>query len=222
MNLSGNPLDWAFAFGGGVLVSFTPCVFPLLPVSLSYIGARAAGSRRRGFTLSFSYVSGVAATYAVLGLIASLSGRLFGAIAAHPATTIAAGSIIAAMGLAMLGGLDFSVSRFLRLPQQKRSGHLGSLLFGMVSGLMVGPCTAPALGSILVYLATKKNVLYGTVLLLSFAYGLGTTLLLAGTFGSALVRLPRPGQWLVYTQRFCALVLVGMGLFFVYTGIRRI
>jgi len=92
MNLLGNPLDYLLVFGAGALVSFSPCVYPLLPVSIGIIGAKS-GSKLKGFLSSLVYVSGIAITYSVLGLIASLTGMLFGKISTHPVTNIVVGLI---------------------------------------------------------------------------------------------------------------------------------
>ena len=103
MTLSGNPLDYLWVFLGGVLTSFTPCVYPLIPVSAAYIGTREGVSRAKGFTLSLTYVSGIALTYSCLGLLASLSGLLFGRVSSHPITYIVVGIVIIIFGLSMFG-----------------------------------------------------------------------------------------------------------------------
>ena len=87
---------------------------------------------------------------------------------------------------------------------------------------MASPCLTPVLGSILVYLAATKNVFYGASLLFVFAYGMGFVLILAGTFSAVLTNLPRSGKWLAYVKKTCALLLLGMGLYFVFAGIKEI
>lgn len=221
MNLLENPVDYLKAFLGGVGISFTPCVYPLIPVVIGYIGIKAGTSRFRGFSLSLTYVSGVAVTYSILGLIASLTGRLFGTISAHPLTYILAGAVVILFGLSMLELFNLPTPKLIRLTAFKEKNYLSTFLLGLSSGLIIGPCTAPALGAILVYLATKKNVLYGMTVLFSFAYGMGLTLILAGTFGSILINLPKSGKWLVYIKRLGAIILIGIGAFFIFTGIRR-
>ena len=87
--------------------------------------------------------------------------------------------------------------------------------------MLVSPCVTPVLGTILVYLTTKKNILYGMTLLLSFAYGMGLILILLGTFSAVLLSLPKSGKWMVYIKNFAAFVLIGMGIFLVFNGVRR-
>lgn len=221
MNLSGNSLDYLAAFFGGILISFTPCVYPLIPVSVTYIGAKSAGSKLKGFTLSLVYVTGVAVTYSILGLFASLTGKIFGAITSHPLAYIIAGAIIIAFGLSLSGLFFISLPRQVKLPQFKKQNYFSVFILGLFSGLIVGPCTTPVLGAILIYLTTKKNIFYGATLLFSFAYGMGLLLIMLGTFSSALSGLPKSGKWLKYIEKIGAFILITIGVYFIYAGIRR-
>lgn len=222
MQLAYNPTDYILAFSGGLLMSFTPCVYPLLPVSASYIGLGSAGNKLKAFLLSLAYVSGIAVTYSVLGIIASVSGTIFGRVATYPVTRIIVGLTIVFFGLSMLEVFNISLPLMHKRSPLKKHGVLSVFLFGLGSALMISPCVTPALGSILAYLATKQNIFYGATLLLSFAYGMGFTLVLAGTFSSILLSLPKSGKWLVYIRRIYAVVLLGMGIYFIVSGIRRI
>lgn len=213
MNLQGNFLDYLLVFGGGVLISFSPCVYPLLPVSIGYIGSRSPDSRIKGFILSLVYVCGIAVTYSVLGLIAALTGRLFGRIATHPISHLVVGIVFIIFGFSLLELFN------LRLPQVsvKKSGKKGFVavfVFGLISGFAVGPCVAPALGAILVYIASKENVLYGASLLFVFAFGMGFLLILAGTFSGFLLSLPKPGKWLALMEKIAGIILIIGGVYF--------
>ncbi len=202
-------------------MSFTPCVYPLIPVVIGYIGIKAGTTKFKGFSLSLAYVTGVAVTYSLLGLFASLTGRLFGQISSAALTYIFVGLVIIAFGLSMLELFSLPLPRLIKLPALKEKNYFSTFLLGLSSGLIVGPCTAPALGAILLYLAAKKNIAYGMTVLFSFAYGMGLVLILAGTFGSILVNLPKSGRWLIYMKRLGAAILIGAGLFFIFSGIRR-
>ncbi|TAM41411.1 disulfide bond formation protein DsbD, partial [bacterium] len=96
-----------------------------------------------------------------------------------------------------------------------------ALLLGLVSGLMVSPCLTPILGSILAYLSTKKNIFYGGFLLLSFSYGMGLIFIILGTFGAGISALPGSGKWMVIVKKFCAVIMVLAGVYFIFTSIRR-
>ncbi|MFH0762950.1 MAG: cytochrome c biogenesis protein CcdA [Candidatus Omnitrophota bacterium] len=223
MNLSGNPVDFLIAFFGGVLVSFTPCVYPLIPVSAGFIGLRSAGSRAKGLSLSLIYVGGIAVTYSLLGLIAGLSGTFFGQISSSPAAYLFAGVVIILFGLFMSGLLALRLPRLPEFSPGKNKGYLSVFLLGLTSGIITSPCLTPVLGSILAYLAAKKNLLYGTLLLFSFAYGMGFILIIAGTFGSLILGiLPKSGRWTVYVKRLYAVILFAMGAYFIYAGLRRL
>ncbi|MFA5177438.1 MAG: cytochrome c biogenesis protein CcdA [Candidatus Omnitrophota bacterium] len=220
MNLSGSPIDYIFAFAGGVLVSLTPCVYALIPVTVFYISANSGKSKIRGFILSLIFVTGIAVTYSILGLLASLGGIFFGKISNHPVTLIAVGLII--ILFAGLMWLDlFNLAWQGPQVKVKKKGYLATFLLGLSTGLVASPCLTPVLASILAYLAAKKNILYGMSLLMVFAYGMGIILILAGTFSSILINLPKSGRWMEYVKKIGALLLLGIGLYFIYSGIRR-
>lgn len=215
MNLQGNPLNFIGAFLGGVLVSFSPCVYPLVPIILGFIGVKAGTSRLRGLVLSLIYVSGLAVTYSILGLIASLTGRLFGQISAHPISFLVIGNACIIAGLSFFDIINISF-KGLRLQSKikMRGDILSAFLLGLASGLIAGPCTAPALGTILLYVATKQNIFYGASLLFVFAYGMGFLLILVGTFSAVFVNLSRSGIWLTRLKKLSGFILLGIGEFF--------
>lgn len=188
------PLSLLAVYLAGVLISFTPCVYPVIPITLAYIGARGRGSKWRGFVLSLIYVAGMAVTYTILGAVAALSGKLFGQIQSHPWTYFLIGNLCVLMGLSMLGVFTFNVRTpgfITREPPRKRGkGVVGSFLVGAASGLVIGPCTAPALAVILGYAATRENVAYASSLMFVFAFGMGTLLILVGTFAGLLAAIP--------------------------------
>lgn len=187
----------AMVFAGGVAVSFTPCIYPIVPVTLGVIGARSAGARWRGFILSSVYVLGMALTYATLGAFAALSGKLFGQISSSPWTHLLVANLCLLFGLSMLDVFQLPQLGLNAGPAQRGPrGLVGVFLFGMVAGLIVGPCTAPVLGTLLVYVGTQQNLLYGFLLLLCFGYGVGFLLILLGTFTGLMTSLPRSGVWM--------------------------
>ncbi len=217
---AGSPLAYAAAFAGGALISFTPCVYPLLPVTAGYVGGLSRGSRSRGLLLSLSYALGLAAVYAALGAAAALSGRVFGAAAASPAANIAVGAICVLMGLSLFDLFQLPVRSFAAGagPGAGRGGAAGAFAFGAVSGLVVGPCTAPVMGSLLVYVGTRQNVLFGTSLLFTFALGMGLLPVLGGTFAGFLAALPRSGPWLSRVKKGFGIVLIAAGISFLLAG----
>ncbi len=211
-------LSFLAVYLGGVLISFTPCVYPVIPITVAYIGARGEGSKGKGFALSLIYVAGMAVTYTILGAVAALSGKLFGQIQSNPWTYFVMGNLCVLMGLSMLGVFTFSVRTpgfITREPSPKRGkGIIGSFLVGAASGLVMGPCTAPALAVILGYAATRENVAYASSLMFVFAFGMGTLLILVGTFAGLLAAIPRSGPWMVRITRVFGWILLGTGEYF--------
>ena len=222
MNVPVNSVDYLQAFLGGIIVSFTPCVYPLIPVTAGYIGVNATGSKIKGFVLSLIYVTGIAVIYSILGILASFTGTFFGKVGAHPVTYFLVGTVIILFGLSMLELFIIPNNKLIKAPAMRKQNYFSVFVLGLSSGLIISPCLTPVLGSILAYLATKRNVLYATTLLFSFAYGMGLILILAGTFSAVLVNLPKSGKWMVHVKKVCAIVLIGMGVYFIFVGIGRI
>lgn len=211
-------LAYLVVYLGGVLISFTPCVYPVAPITVSYIGAHGSGSKLRGFVLSLIYTSGMALTYMCLGGFAALSGRLFGQIQTSPWTFFIIANICILMGLSMLGAfiLPLRMPGFLTKlqPEKKREGILGSFLVGVVSGFIIGPCTAPVLAVLLSLVAAKQNIVFGMSLLFVFAFGMGTLLIILGTFAGLIANIPKSGMWMTRINKVFGWILLGMGEYF--------
>lgn len=215
---SGSMLAYLAAFIGGILVSLTPCVYPLIPVTVAVIGAQKAEARLKAFLLSVSYVVGIAITYSVLGAIAALTGTFFGRIQTNPWTYFFVGNICILFGLATLDVFDisflFSLSSKVSAKGAFGKGYAGNILAGMISGLVVGHCTAPALAVLLAYVATTQRLIFGMTLLFTFAMGMGCLLIFVGTFTAILTALPRSDTWMLRIKRIFGLLLIGLGEYF--------
>ncbi len=206
-------LAFAAAFLGGLLASMTPCVYPMIPITVGIVGnSNIGGSRLRAFVLSLSYVSGIAITYAALGIFAAATGRFFGAINTNPWTLLVVANIILLLGLGMLE--VFRLPSFAPQVSTKIKGVPGIFLVGLTSGLIAGPCTAPVLGVLLAYVATTRNMLLGGALLFVFAFGMGAILLAVGTFTGLLAAIPRSGEWMNRIKKLLGLFMIGLAEFF--------
>lgn len=202
-------LAFGAVYAAGVATSFTPCVYPIIPLTLGVIGAKSSGSKRKGFAFSIAYVLGMALSYAALGAFAALSGTLFGRVSTSPWTYFLVANTCLLFGFSMITG--FVLPQFNILPpsmQKKRHGFFGVLLMGILAGLIVGPCTAPVLGTLLVFVGTKQNILYGFMLLLTFGFGIGLLFILLGTFTGLLSAMPKSGAWLERVKMVFGWVLV--------------
>jgi thiol:disulfide interchange protein DsbD len=206
------------AFIGGVLTSFTPCVYPMIPITAGYISSQNLGSRSKinAFFLSLFYVIGVAITYSSLGAFASLTGRFFGEISTNPYAYFIVANIIILFGLSMLDIFILPIPSFLAGVgvDSRRRGFTGALLIGIASGFVAAPCTAPVLGVILTYVAAKQNILLGVSLLFAFSFGLGILLVLVGTFSGILSSFPKSGVWMVKLKKGLGLFMIGLGEYF--------
>lgn len=207
---AGSAAAYVAAFVGGVLTSFTPCIYPVIPVTVGYIGSRSRGSRLRGFFLSLSYVLGMAVTYAALGTAAALTGRVFGGAGSSPVSYLVAGNVCLLLALSMFDVVTIPLPSFLRSggAAGRAAGHAGAFGVGLVSGLIVGPCSFPVLGALLLYVGSRQNVLFGASLLFVYALGLGALLVLVGTFSGLLAGLPRTGRWSERVKSGFGLVLL--------------
>jgi cytochrome c-type biogenesis protein len=209
MQLQGNFFDYFIVFWAGVLVSFTPCVYPLVPITASLIaGANTKGTKFMGFVISLVYVLGLALTYCSLAVFAALTGRIFGQAQNTPVVFIVVANIFLFFGLVMLDVIPLPNFGANVQDKIKIKSLWTILLLGMASGLIVGPCTAPILGTLLLYVASRQNVLHGASLVLVFSFGVGALLILVGTFGGILGSLPRSGAWLLRVKQFCGLILI--------------
>lgn len=209
----GSLLAYPAAFVGGLLVSFTPCVYPVIPVTMGYIGSRSRGSRGRGLVLSLAYVVGMAITYAALGGIAALSGRVFGSVTAGPVPHLVVGVLCTFFALSLFDLVRIPLPSFrgtARAPDGS-GGVFGAAGVGMASGLVVGPCTAPVLGALLLYVGSRQDLAYGMSLLFVFALGMGFLLVLLGTFSGILAGLPKSGRWLLLVKRGFGVLLIVAG-----------
>jgi len=218
--LSDKGLLWglAVAFGTGILVSFTPCVYPMIPITIGIIGGRDENvSWRRGLALSCLYVLGLSVVYAALGVVAGMCGGAVRSLLMSPYVLVGVAVIFALLGLSMLGLFDLQIPPALatRLQSVGGKGVVGVVLMGMVSGIVASPCVAAPLAGILAFVAVTGDALKGFILLFTFAWGMGLLLIVVGTSAGALKSLPRSGEWMVDVKRLFGFLLIGVSLYFV-------
>lgn len=205
-------------FGLGLLMTFTPCVLPMVPI-LSSLIAGSGASPRRGFILSLAFVLPMALTYAAVGAAAALAGANLQAVLQNPWVLGAFGLIFVVLALAMFGFYELQLPAVLRnrlnkAGQGQRGGTLtGAATMGVLSALLVGPCMTAPLAGALLYIGNSGDVLTGALVLFSMGLGMGVPLLLVGTLGARL--LPRPGDWMNRVKALFGFILLGAAIFFV-------
>ncbi|MCF6157709.1 MAG: protein-disulfide reductase DsbD [wastewater metagenome] len=207
-------------FLAGVGLSFTPCIYPMIPITIAVIGGQAAGDQvRRPFTaflLSLVYVLGISIVYSTLGVIAASTGELFGSALQNPWVIGFIAAIFIALALSMFGVYTLQVPSFIsdRLGAKRGKGFMGIFIMGLISGIIASPCIGPVLASLLVYIATTGNRFLGFWMLFIFAWGLGMPLLILGTFSGAIKALPKSGKWMVTVERIFGFLLIGAALYY--------
>jgi len=200
----------------GLLMSLTPCIYPMIPITIGILQSQGSQSMLRNFLLAACYTMGIATMFALLGLLAASTGQMFGAIMANPIVILSIVGLLAYLAFSMLGFYEMYVPRFMSGGNnQVKSGSLLSIfLFGVVSGSVASPCLSPGLILLLTIVTALKSKLLGFALLFSFGIGLSLPLLVVGTFSSALNTLPRAGMWMVEVKKFFGVILFGMCFYF--------
>jgi thiol:disulfide interchange protein DsbD len=217
---AGTPWVLATFFGFGLLLALTPCVFPMIPVLSSIIAGQGTITAWRGFTLSFTYVLGMALTYALAGVLAGLSGTLLSNALQTPPVLIATALLFVLLALSMFDVYHLQFPHawqnyFHGLATRHPGGrHVGVALMGALSALVIGPCVAAPLAGGLLYIAQTHDVVLGGSALFVLALGMGMPLLVVGTSESVL--LPRAGRWMVWVKRFFGLLLLAVALWMVW------
>ncbi|MDR3673778.1 MAG: cytochrome c biogenesis protein CcdA [Holophaga sp.] len=206
-------LFWMFlgAFGFGLAACLTPCVYPMIAITMAIIGAKGGG-RTRSLALSAALVAGMAVTYTALGVLAALTGAAFGAFAQSPGFLIPVSILFALFALSLLGGFEIRLPAALQSRMQgsgARRGLAGAFAMGLVLGPLSAPCVGPFIGTALVAIAQDGRVLLGAGLLFTFALGMGVLFMAVGVFSAS---LPRSGPWLERLKQIMGLVVLGFAI----------
>lgn len=205
----------AIAYLGGVLTSATPCIYPMIPITISVIGSSAGNGKWHSFTSSAIYASGLATVYGGLGVIAAATGQMFGEISTNPWGYFMVANLCLFFGTWMMGWIQIPLFSVDTLAGDKISiGWLRLYLIGGASGLVAGPCTAPVLAILLTYVASTGNIAYGGILLFVFAFGLSALLIVIGTFSGILSAMPKSGNWMNGVKITMALIMFAAGEYF--------
>ena len=207
---------WAFAsvFMGGFLTSLTPCVYPLIPITVSLFGARDGDvSRTKALALAAAYVNGMGVMYAALGVVVALAGKGFGTQLANPWVVIPLALFFFTMAASMFGAFEMNLPPSLaqKLNTVGGKGWAGSFAMGLVGGIVAAPCTGPVLLSILTYIATTRSVGLGASLLYTYALGMGVLFFVIAVFA---VKLPKSGSWMETVKGVFGVCMVIAGFYF--------
>jgi cytochrome c-type biogenesis protein len=220
-------------FVAGLATSLTPCIYPMIPITAGVIaGVQTPGrqdgqgrvptaSWRRRAGLTLTYALGLALLYATLGLLAGLTGSLFGTVSANPWARFAIGNLLLVFGLALLGVFAVEAPQRVVAWAGRLAGgsYAGVFAMGATSGLVAAPCGAPAFAAVLTWVGTTRSAALGFAYLFVFALGMTALLVAVGLFSGTLAALPKAGRWMVWMQRLAGVVLLAMAeYYFVQMG----
>ena len=216
--LSGGQVWLAFllVFAGGILTSLTPCVYPLIPITVSIFGANESAGLFKSFLLSVVYVIGIVVMYSILGVAVASTGAVFGQIMANPWVVGFISLILVTLGLSMFGVFEIRLPSAVqnRLNTVGGAGFAGAFAMGTVAGVIAAPCTGPALAVVLTYIATTGSLFLGFWLMFTYALGMGLLFIGIGTFSGLLSALPRSGGWMYILENIFGIAIITMALYF--------
>lgn len=204
----GLPLTLAILFLGGLALNLTPCVFPMIPITIGFFAMQSDGRRSHRFALSASYVLGLVVMYSALGVVAALSGRMFGAWLQSPAVLIGFAVLMLVLASSMFGAWEMRVPQFIASRSGGRAGMAGAAVMGLFVGIVAAPCVGPVVVALFTLVAALGSPLTGFVMFGSLALGLGFPYLIA------LNAFPKPGEWMVQVKKAMGFVLIAMAIYF--------
>jgi cytochrome c-type biogenesis protein len=218
----GNPLTaLPLVFFGGILTSLNPCIYPMIPITAAIVGGQTVGETKppkwRTTFLTLAYVVGLASVYSTLGLIAGVTGTMFGTISTNPWLYFAMANVLILASLAMFDVIPIRLPASLaeRAATAGTAGRVsGAFIMGAVSGLVAAPCGAPVMAAILTWVGSQGSPTLGFVYLLVFSLGMCTLLVVVGLSSGALSRLPRAGNWMVWVKRLFAVLMLGVAEYY--------
>lgn len=211
-------LTFVLVFLGGLALNLTPCIYPLIPITISYFGGQGQGKKGNIVLHSILYVVGMATTYSILGVVAAFTGSLFGAALQYPVVLVGIALVMVLLALSMFNVYELRVPAFLnKFAGGSQKGFFGTFFMGLTCGIIAAPCIGPFVLGLLTYVGNRGNVVLGFSLFFVLALGLGVPFLLLGIFSGSLNRIPRSGAWMVWVRTIFGFILIAMAIYFLKT-----
>jgi len=213
-------------FVGGIALNLTPCVYPMIPITVSYFGGRATSDAAHGKSRlvvhGLCYLLGLAFTNSILGVIAALTGSLMGAVLQHPAVLIAVAAVLIIFATSLFGLWELRLpSGLTQAAAKSYTGYFGSLFMGLTLGVVAAPCIGPFVLGLLTWVASMGSPWLGFIVFFTLSIGLGLPLFILALFSGQLQRLPRSGGWMLWVRKLMGWVLVGMAAYFLKPILRE-
>lgn len=212
---SGLIISLILVFLGGLALNLTPCVYPLIPITIGYFGGQSEGRTGKLFVLGILYVLGMSVTYSVIGVVTSLSGAVFGGLLQNPIVVLFIAAVFVALSLSMFGVYEFKLpDSWAAKAGSAKSGAGGALFMGLTMGIVAAPCIGPFVIGLVTFVAAKGDPYYGFLMFFFLALGLGTPYLFLAIFSGKIKELPRAGFWMEAVKHIFGFILIGMALYF--------
>lgn len=211
---SGLMLQLLIAFLAGLALNLTPCVYPLIPITVGFFMSQNSSSRSRTWLLALFYVLGMSVTYSALGVAAALTGQLFGSALQSPWVVGLIIAVLLALAASMFGAWELRVPAWATRASGGRSGVLGAVVMGLVVGLVAAPCIGPFVLGLLTYVGQRGDVALGFFMFFALSLGLGLPYLFLAVFTGAIERLPNSGAWMTGVRQLFGVLLVALAVYF--------
>jgi thiol:disulfide interchange protein DsbD len=208
-------LKLILVFLGGLALNLTPCVYPLIPITIGYFGGQSEGNTNKLFLMGSFFVIGMAVTYSVIGVATALSGAVFGSLLQNPIILITIALILVALSLSMFGVYEFQLpNAIVAKAGGAKSGYYGAFFMGLTMGIVAAPCIGPFVLGLVTYVAAKADPYFGFLMFFVLALGLGIPYLILAVFSGKIKKLPRAGAWMESVKHIFGFILIGMALYF--------
>ena len=204
-----------FVFIGGLALNLTPCVYPLIPITIGYFGGQSEGKTSRLVGMGLLFVVGMSVTYSVIGVVTALTGSMFGTLLQNPIVIILIALIFIVLSLSMFGVYEFKLpDSWVAKAGGAKGGMYGAFFMGLTMGIVAAPCIGPFVLGLVTYTAAKGDPFFGFLLFFVLAVGLGTPYLFLAIFSGKIKQLPRAGEWMEAVKHIFGLILIGMAIYF--------
>jgi thioredoxin:protein disulfide reductase len=207
----------------GLALNLTPCVYPIIPITVSYFGGQQARSRSSSLVSALFYLLGIALSFALLGLLSSIAGKQWGFLFQSPWFVVSIAAIMILMAASMFGAFEINVPTFLLTKfGSSREGVIGSLVMGLTVGVIIAPCAAGIIIGLVSLVARMGLVIRGGLLFFAMGLGLGLPYLVLATFSGLLNRLPQSGEWMIWVKKVFGFLLLGVAFYFLAPQLERL
>ncbi len=208
-------LTMVFIFVGGLALNLTPCVYPLIPITVSYFGGQGKSSQTKLIANAIFYLLGMAVMYSTLGVVAAMTASLFGALLQHWAMILFIAVVLTALALSMFGLYEIAPPAILtEIGGKNREGLAGAFMMGLTVGIIAAPCIGPFVIGLLTFVGETGDPVLGSAMFFMLALGLGAPFVVLAIFSGSISSLPRSGEWMIWVRQFFGFVLLGMTIYF--------